>query len=80
MWTTNFYQNFAKYILLSISSWLSKIRSVHRYVMLCPGRFILVEFVKSKFLSISDLEYPSKDFTLIICNVLTFASNFRGCN
>ena len=34
MWTTNFYKSFYKSILLYMSSWLSKIRSVHTYDML----------------------------------------------
>ena len=33
MWNTNFYKNFSKNILLYMNSRLSKIRSVHTYVM-----------------------------------------------
>ena len=34
MWTTNFYKSFSKNMLLYMSSRLTKIRSVHTYVML----------------------------------------------
>ena len=34
MWTTNFYKSFSKNILLYMSSRLSKIRSLHMYVMI----------------------------------------------
>ena len=33
MWTTNFYRSFSKNIFLYMNSFLSKIRSVHTYVM-----------------------------------------------
>ena len=42
MWTVNFYKSFFKNILLYMSSRLSKIRSVHRYVFYTPdGLFLL---------------------------------------
>ena len=46
MWTTNSYMSFFKNILLYMNGGrLSKIRSVHTYVTVYPGRFNLVESV-----------------------------------
>ena len=45
IWNTTFYKCFFKNISLYISSRLSKIRSVHTYLIPRPGRFILVESV-----------------------------------
>ena len=61
MWTTNFYKSFSKNIWLFMSSRLSKIRSV-RTRMLCPGRFILVESVRT----FSPEEYRSGRFYVSI--------------